>query len=163
MGPLIYIIKTSPKSSSLSFSFCCPSSPCTGLCLLLTENKCLNHKISHIHRVHWRHLMNLSQLSLITTGIPCFRTKEFTSSPHKCALTFIAVNYLHLKCWIMKLMVQEWNPEHVKLPVSLSFLIPQFRSLSNICVLKSHFAKLRWLVSHTFCVCEYNLWQENNM
>lgn len=98
------------------------------------ENKFLNHKISHICRVHWRYLMNTSQWFLITRGIPHLRTKLFTSIPHKCALTFIVVNYLHLKCWIMKprlLMVQKWNPQHFKLPVPLSFLAPLFRSLSN--------------------------------
>ena len=48
----------------------------------------------------------------------------------------------------MKLMVQEWKPQHFKLPVSLSFLVPQFRSLSNSSVLESHFGKLRcWLLT----------------
>lgn len=58
------------------------------------------------------------------------------------------------------LMVQKRNPRHFKLPASLSLLASLPRSLSNSCVLKSHFRKLRWLFSHTFCVSEYNLWQE---
>lgn len=125
----------------------------------MKEQKFSNHKISHIRGVHWRHLMNTSQWSLIIRGIPHVRTKLFTSNPHKCALTFIVVNYLHLKCWIMKLrllMVQKWNPQHFKLPASLLFLASSlYRSLCNSCVLESHFGKLRWLVSHTFCVSDY--------
>lgn len=102
--------------------------------------------------------MNISLQCLIIRGIPHVRTKLFTSNPHKCTLTFIVVNYLHLKCWIMKLrllMVQKWNPQHFKLPASLSFLASLCRSLCNSCVLESHFGKLRWLVSHTFCVNDY--------
>lgn len=101
--------------------------------------------------------MNTSQRSLIIRGNPHVRTKLFTSNPHKCALTFIVVNYLHLKCWIMKLrllMVQKWNPQHFKLPASLSLLATLFRSLCNSCVLESHLGKLRWLLSHTFCVSD---------
>lgn len=107
--------------------------------------------------------MNTSQWFLITRGVPHLRTKLFTPIPHKCALTFIVVNYLHLKCWIMKLrllMVQKWNPQHFKLPASLCSFASLLRSLSNSCGLKSHFGKLRWLVSHTCCVSEYELWQE---
>lgn len=47
-------------------------------------------------------------------------------------------------------MVQKWNPQHLKLPASLSFLASQFMLLSNSCVLESHFGKLRWLISHIF-------------
>lgn len=120
-------------------------------------NKILNYKTSHIYRDFWRHLMSTSEWPLITRGFPRFRTKLFTSALYKCALIPIVVNYLHLKCWIMKLrllMVEKWNLQHFQLPASLSSLASLFRSLSNSC------GKLRWLVSHTFCVGKNNLWQE---
>lgn len=172
MWPLMSTVKMSPTSSSLHFFLLLclpPHSNAHGYAYLISYwkqnkgNTFLNHKISHICRVHWRHLMSIFQWFLITGGTPHLRTKLFTSIPHKCALTFIVVNYLHLKCWIMKLrllMVQKWNPQHFKLPASLSLLASLPRSLSNSCVLKSHFRKLRWLFSHTFCVSEYYLWQE---